>query len=133
MQLSGAVFAAKPSIIVLGNGINHIFPPENFILEKDIIDLEGLIISEYEPNIPPSKNSFPERNRIISAISDGVLVIEADEKSGTSITVDFALEQGKNVYAIPGNITSRYSYGTNELIKQGAKPVTSIIDILEDF
>ena len=81
----------------------------------------------------PSKYTFPARNRIISGISDGILVIEAKEKSGTLITVDFALEQGKNVYAIPGNIDSKNAEGTNELIKQGAKLVTKPEEILEDF
>ena len=77
--------------------------------------------------------NFPQRNRIISGMSEGVIVVEAKEKSGTLITVDFALEQGKNVYVIPGNITSSNSYGTNELIKQGAKLVTRPNEIIEDF
>ena len=81
----------------------------------------------------PDKLTFQERNRIISGLSDGVIVVEAKKESGSLITVDHALEQGKNVYAIPGNITSKYSEGTNELIRQGAKLLTSIKDVLEEI
>lgn len=81
----------------------------------------------------PDKKNFPERNRIISGLSDGVIVIEAKERSGSLITVDFALEQGKDVYAVPGNITSLNSVGTNQIIKEGAKVVTNVSDILEDI
>lgn len=81
----------------------------------------------------PGKLTFPERNRIISGLADGIIVIEAKKESGSLITVDHALEQGKNVYAIPGNITSKYSEGTNELIRQGAKLLTSIKDVLEEI
>ena len=80
-----------------------------------------------------NKTTFPYRNRIISGLSDGVVVVEAKERSGTFITVDYALEQGKDVYAIPGNIFQRNSIGTNKLISQGAKLIISIDDILEDF
>lgn len=76
---------------------------------------------------------FPARNRIISGLSQGIIVIEAKQKSGTMITVDFALEQGKNVFAVPGNITSPCSEGTNQLIKQGAKAITKLEDILEEY
>ena len=81
----------------------------------------------------PDKLTFPERNRIICGLSDGVIVVEAKKESGSLITVDHSLEQGKNVYAIPGNITSKYSEGTNELIRQGAKLLTSIKDVLEEI
>ena len=90
---------------------------------------DGLILSEYPLGSKPEKYHFPERNRIISGISDGVLVVEAKEKSGTMITVDFALEQGKDIYAIPGSIYDENNIGTNNLIKEGAIVVTKIEDI----
>jgi len=128
----GAVKAEGKTIAVLGSGFTNIYPVENKKLCKEIIGKGGAIITEYEPSKKPEKVNFPERNRIISGLSDGVLVVEAKQRSGTSITVDLALEQGKDVFAIPGNITSINSYGTNELIKQGAKLVTNINDILEE-
>lgn len=129
----GCICANKETIAVLGNGLDYIYPPENKQLEENIIGANGLIITEYPVGTRPSKLTFPARNRIISALSQGILVVEAKEKSGTLITVDFALEQGKNIYVIPGNITSKNSQGTNELIKQGAKLVTTTEDILEDI
>lgn len=129
----GTLNAHKETIVVLGNGIDYIYPPENRELEEQILQSNGLIISEYVIGTKPSKYTFPARNRIISGISSGVLVIEAKQKSGTLITVDFALEQGKNIYAIPGNIDNKNASGTNELIKQGAKLVTMPEEILEDF
>lgn len=121
------------TIAVLGNGLNYIYPPENKELEEQILNNNGLIISEYDMGTRPSKYTFPARNRIISAVSDGVLVIEARKNSGSQITVDYALDQGKNVYAVPGDVTRINTEGTNELIKQGAKIVTNVNDILEDF
>jgi len=121
------------TIAVLGSGVDYPYPAENIEIYKKIIKYGGLIISEYIVGTKPIASHFPQRNRIISALSDGVLVVEAMKKSGTMITVDFALEQGKNVYVIPGNIDSPNSFGTNELIKQGAKLVSNIEDILEDY
>lgn len=129
----GAVKANGKTIAILGSGFGHIYPAENKELCKEIIQTGGAILTEYEPNSKPEKMHFPARNRLISGLSDGVLVVEAKEKSGTLITVDHALDQGKDVFIIPGNITSSNSYGTNELIKQGAKLVTKIEDILEEF
>ena len=97
--------------------------------EPEFVFGGGLIISEYPLGSKPEKYHFPQRNRIISGLSDGVLVIEAKEKSGTLITVDYALDQGRDVYAIPGNIEKENSYGTNNLIKEGAIPVTRVEDI----
>lgn len=129
----GCLMAGGETIAILGNGLDYIYPPENKELEEKILENNGLIISEYPLGTKPSKYTFPARNRIISGLSDGVLVVEAKQKSGTLITVDFALEQGKNVYAIPGDITRLNTEGTNDLIKQGAKIVVNINDILEDF
>ena len=98
-------------------------------LYQDLIK-KGGVISEQSPGSPPLARYFPARNRIISGMADIVLVIEAKEKSGTLITVDFALEQGKDIYVVPGNIDSPNSVGTNDLIKQGAKLLTKIEDIL---
>ena len=125
----GAVKANGKTIAVLGSGFNHIY--KRYC--REILKTGGAIITEYEPKIKPIPTNFPCRNRIISGLSNGVLVVEAKEKSGTLITVDYALEQGKDVFIIPGNITSNNSYGTNELIKQGAKLVTNIQDILEEL
>lgn len=129
----GAVAAKKGTIVVLGNGLDYVYPPENKKLEDEILKNNGLLISEYPNGTRPSKHTFPARNRIISALSKGILVVEAKEKSGTLITVDFGLEQGKNIYAIPGDINSMNTIGTNQLIKEGAKLVTNINDIIEDF
>lgn len=129
----GTISAKQRTIAVLGSGVNIIYPKENKPIYEDILKYNGAIVSEYLLSTKPLKQNFPERNRIISGLSKGVLVIEAKERSGTLITVDFALEQGRDIYAIPGNICSNNSYGTNELIKQGAKLVTNYNDILEDF
>ncbi len=129
----GAIKAKGKTIAVLGSGFNHIYPAEHKKYCVDIIEKGGAIISEYEKNTKPIPTNFPIRNRIISGLSDGVLVVEAKQRSGTLITVDYALEQGKNVFIIPGNITSNNSYGTNELIKQGAKLVTNIEEIIEEL
>ena len=129
----GAIKYKRSTIAVLGNSLEYVYPPENKRLEEEILNKEGLLITEYVVGTKPSKYTFPSRNRIISGISDGVIVVEAKEKSGTLITVDFALEQGKNIYTIPGNITNINSIGTNNLIKVGAKVVTDVNDIIEDF
>ena len=117
------------TIAVLGNGLDTIYPSENDVLAKKIISCGGAILSEYPLGTKPDKMNFPARNRIISGMSQGILVIEAKEKSGTLITVDFALEQGRDIFVVPGNINSLNSVGTNELIKQGAKMVTNYNEI----
>lgn len=117
------------TIAVVGNGIDIIYPKENKYLEEKIIKSGGCIISEYPLGTKPEKFNFPARNRIISGLSKGVLVIEARAKSGTLITIDFALQQGRDVYVVPGNINSVNSVGTNDLIKQGAKLVTRVEEI----
>lgn len=126
----GALAAKGKTIAVLGCGLNVVYPPENMELYKQILIKGGAIITEYPLESKPERHHFPIRNRIISGLSDGILVVEAKKKSGTLITVEYALEQGKEVYAIPGNITSENSEGTNELIKEGAIPVTKIEDFM---
>ena len=126
----GALKAKGKTLAVLGCGLDIIYPPENLNLYKQILENGGAILTEYPLGANPEKDHFPARNRIISGLSDGVLVIEAKKRSGTLITVNYALEQGKDVYAIPGNISNINSYGTNELIKEGAIPATSVEDIL---
>ena len=129
----GAIKGKEKTIAVLGNGVDVIYPKENEKIYYEILEKQGAIVSEYAIGVEPEKMNFPARNRLISGLSDGIIVIEAKEKSGTLITVDFALEQGKNVFVVPGNINSPYSKGTNDLIKQGAKPITSLKDILEEY
>lgn len=119
------------TIAVVGNGLDKVYPNENKYLSDKIIETGGAIISEYPLGTKPEKMNFPARNRIVSGISNGIIVVEAKEKSGTLITVDFALEQGRDVYVVPGNINSINSVGTNNLIKQGARLVTNYTDIEE--
>lgn len=118
------------AIAVIGNGIDRIYPEENRELAEQIVKSGGVIISEYIVGRKPERKNFPERNRIISGLSDGVLVVEAKERSGALITAEFAMNQGKEVYAIPGNINNINSIGTNQLLKDGANFVTNINDIL---
>ena len=125
----GAIKAKGKTIAVVGNGLDTIYPKENYNLEKEIIRSGGAVISEYPIGTKAEKINFPARNRIISGMSDGVVVIEAKKKSGTMLTVDFALEQGRDIYAVPGNINNKNSTGTNELIKQGAKLITNYKEI----
>lgn len=113
----GAICAKGKTIAVVGNGLDSIYPRENLYIAKKILETGGTILSEYPLGTKPEKMNFPARNRIISGLSTSILVIEAKEKSGTLITVDFALEQGRNVYVVPGNIDSINSIGTNELLK----------------
>lgn len=125
----GTLSTCGKTVAVVGNGLNTVYPTENKYLSEKILKNGGAIISEYPLGTKAEKMNFPARNRIISGMSKGVIVIEAKEKSGTLITVDFALEQGRDVYVVPGNINSINSVGTNELIKQGAKMVTTYKEI----
>lgn len=129
---ASAVEAGGNTFAVLGCGVDICYPSENRrIYEK--IKTSGGIISEFDIGTEPLPNYFPARNRIISGLSDAILVIEAKEKSGSLITVDFALEQGKDVYAIPGRIVDSLSYGCNYLIKQGAQIVISPKDLYSEL
>ncbi|OIO35098.1 MAG: DNA protecting protein DprA [Candidatus Omnitrophica bacterium CG1_02_44_16] len=127
-----ALNANGRTIAVLGSGLNNIYPPENEGLFAEIAE-KGVVVSQFALNTAPLACNFPIRNRIISGLSRGVLVVEASFKSGALITARFALEQGREVFAIPGKVTSETSSGANELIKQGAKMVTRPEEILEDL
>lgn len=120
------------TIAVLGTGLDRIFPVTNKFLSQKIIQ-NGALISEYPLGTPPLKHHFPWRNRIISGLSPATLVIEAPEKSGALITANFALEQNRDVFAIPGSIFNKNSLGTNNLIKIGAKLISQAEDVLEEY
>lgn len=120
------------TIAVIGNGINISYPKENKAL-YDAIGRKGLILSEYPLDSPPLKFHFPYRNRIIAGLSHGLCVIEAKLHSGSLITANVALSENRQVFALPGNITSEYSKGTNELITAGAFPIRNANDILESL
>ncbi|MDD2689839.1 MAG: DNA-processing protein DprA [Candidatus Omnitrophica bacterium] len=128
----GALKAGGRTVAVMGSGFNQIYPPENEELAEEIAQ-NGAVISEFSLDMPPKKENFPCRNRLISGLSLGVLVVEAARNSGALITADFALEQGREVFALPGKVDSDTSFGTNKLIKEGAKLVSSCDDILEEF
>lgn len=128
----GALDGGDYTLGILGGGIDTIYPKENHRLYQEIYS-RGCVMSEYNLGIPNHKGLFPLRNRIISGIADGVFVIEAGEKSGSLITADQGLEQGKEIFALPGRITDRMSEGCNRLISQGAILVSEPADILEVF
>jgi DNA processing protein len=128
----GALKSGGRTIAVIGSGFNNIYPVENKELAEEI-SKNGAVISELPVDSKPLKQNFPRRNRVISGLSLGVLVVEAAKNSGALITSDFALEQGRDVFALPGKIDSPGSFGTNGLIKQGAKLVSCPEDIIEEF
>jgi len=120
------------TIAVLGSGLDYIYPPENKPL-FDTLQQSHLVLSEYLFGTGPDATNFPKRNRIISGLSKGIIIVEAGKKSGTLITANYALEQNREVFAVPGNIDSPASLGTNELIQQGAKLIASVEDIFEEL
>lgn len=128
-----AVKQGQPTIAVLGCGVDIVYPPEHRSLYSKIIETGGAIISEVPPGHLVAKGLFPARNRIISGLSRGIVVTEGAEDSGSLITASLALEQGKEVFAVPGPINSYLSAGPTKLIKSGAKLVTSAADILDEF
>lgn len=127
-----AIQAKGKSFGVLGSGVDICYPKENRGL-YELLKLKGGILSEYTPGTEPRPNLFPARNRIISAMSNAIIVVESREKSGTRITVQMALEQGKDVYVVPGRITDGLSEGCNQLIKDGARIITSIDHFMQEF
>ncbi|MBQ1991695.1 MAG: DNA-processing protein DprA [Clostridia bacterium] len=129
---NGALMAGGITVCVLGCGINYNYLMSNAQMRSNIAQT-GAVVSEYPPDTAPQKYSFPKRNRIISALSQGVLVVEAGEKSGALITATTALSQNKDIFAIPGDITNAVAFGTNQLIKQGAKAVTNAQEIIEEY
>ncbi|HQV68941.1 MAG TPA: DNA-processing protein DprA [Thermoflexales bacterium] len=129
---AAALNAGGRTIAVLGCGVDVVYPPEHRNLAAKIVE-HGAIVSDYAIGTPPDRNNFPPRNRIISGLSLGVVVVEADEQSGAIITAKFAAEQGRDVFAVPGNIFNQASRGTNRLIREGAKMALETRDILEEL
>jgi DNA processing protein len=126
----GTLDAGGLTVAVLGCGIDRDYPASNARLSRRIEEA-GLVVSEYEPGIEPAPWRFPARNRIIAGLSEAVVVVEARERSGALITADFALDEGREVFAVPGEITSSLSAGTNALLKLGATPLTATDDVLD--
>ncbi|MCA0988061.1 DNA-processing protein DprA [Guptibacillus algicola] len=120
------------TVAVLGSGFKHIYPRENIELATDIAK-DGLLLTEYPPHRKAERIQFPERNRIISGLSKGTFIVEAKKKSGSLITADQAIEQGRDVYCLPGRLTDMNSVGTNRLIQQGAKLILNSEDILSEY
>lgn len=128
----GCLRGKSPTVAVAACGLDRIYPPENRNLFQQIQET-GCILSEYPPGTPPLGRQFPARNRIIAGLSRGVLVVEAAQRSGSLITSDFALEEGRDVFSVPGNIWMNQSKGTNHLIRNGAVCVTEAADILSEY
>jgi len=127
----GALAGGGRTVAVLGCGIDRDYPAAHAELARAIVAAGGLVVSEYEPGVEPAPWRFPARNRIIAGLAAATVVVEARERSGALITADFALEDGREVLAVPGEITSALSHGTNGLLRQGATPATGVADVLE--
>jgi DNA processing protein len=132
MAMSGALTAGETTLGVLGCGADMVYPPSNRALFRDV-EQYGCIVSEFAPGTQPAKWTFPKRNRIISGLSDGVLVVEAPEGSGALITANHALEQGRDVFVVPGNIDQPGFVGSHRLLRDGATLVSSGWDILSEY
>jgi DNA processing protein len=129
----GAIDGNGKTIAVFGTGFDRIYPRENHALRDEILESGGAVVTQFPLGTPPLRDNFPYRNRIISGLCIGLLVVEASEKSGSLITARLATEQDREVLAVPGNITSRTSFGTNYLIKSGAKLVQHWQDVVSEF
>ncbi|MBQ3076134.1 MAG: DNA-protecting protein DprA, partial [Clostridia bacterium] len=127
-----ALYHGSFTVGILGCGIDKVYPKENAELYEEVIR-DGLLMTEYPPGTAPMGRNFPVRNRLISALSDAVCVDEGSEQSGSLITAEDALKQGKALYAVPGSIFARESAGSNFLLRIGAKPCLSAYDLVEDF
>ncbi len=127
----GALAACGRTVAVLGCGIDRDYPAAHAELARAIVETGGLVVSEYEPGVEPAPWRFPARNRIIAGLARATVVVEARERSGALITADFALEDGREVLAVPGEITSALSAGSNALLRLGATPATCGADVLE--
>lgn len=125
-----AIESGGRTLAVLGNGVDRIYPPENRSLGAQIIE-NGALLSNYPPGTPPESSNFPPRNRIISGLCRAVVIVEAGKRSGALITAQYAAEQGRDVFAVPGNINAAQSIGSNRLIRDGAFPLLSPVDILD--
>jgi DNA processing protein len=128
----GALEAGGLTVAVLGCGIDRDYPAAHAELARRICE-RGLVVSEYEPGVEPAPWRFPARNRIIAGLAAATVIVEARERSGALITADFALEDGREVFAVPGEITGTLATGTNQLLRQGATPLTSADDVLDVF
>ena len=129
----GALEAGGRTIAVMGNGLNHVYPDENRSLADEILDSGGALISEFPMTVPPLGTNFPLRNRVISGMTWGTLVVEASERSGSLITARLAAEQGREVFAVPGQIFSKLSQGTHKLINEGATLIHSVDDLFDEL
>ena len=128
----GALEAGGATVAVLGCGIDRDYPAAHAELSRRI-SATGLVVSEYAPGVEPAPWRFPARNRIVAGLAEATVVVEARERSGALITADLAMEEGREVFAVPGEITSRLSAGSNRLLRQGATPLTAAADVLEAF
>jgi len=129
----GCMKGNSKTIAVLGSSVHNILPKKNIYLADKILENGGLIISDYNINSKVFPSNYANRNRIISGISEGVIVVEAAKKSGALITVEFGLEQGKNIFAVPGSINSYMSEGCHQIIKEGAKLINNVDDVLSEY
>lgn len=130
---TGALKTQGYTAAVLACGLDRIYPPENKNIFSNILEQGGVLLTEYPLGMEPLAQNFPARNRIISGLARCVIVVEAAKRSGSLITADFALEEGRDVYAVPGNIFTATSKGTNHLLRSGAIPITSADDLLADY